>query len=233
MFGVLIESKAGRQRRRGGALMSVVVHGALIAAAIVATTHTSIAKATEPPPKEIVYTVTPPPPSPRPVPTPPDGMKVYVPPDGILVIPPVETPKGIPPVTTGPVIEDPSKFFITAGAITRDSSLAGRSTTVADPSAILTPDEVEKIAAPLTTVRPTYPEVLRAAGIGGRVVVRFVVDTLGLVERETVVVREASHARFENAVRDVIPRMRFTPAQLNGHPVRMLVEMPFEFAITK
>ena len=233
MFGVLIESKAGRQRRRGGALMSLLVHGALIAAAIVATTHATVAKATEAPVPDIIYKVKTPPPTP-PTPTRADDrVKIYVPDGGLVVIPPIEPLKGIPPITTGPAINDASNLFIVSGSITHDSTLAGRSSSVADPSAIFEENQVEKTAALRSSVRPIYPEVLRAAGVGGRVVVRFIVDTMGLVEHESVVVREASHARFENAVRDVLPRMRFTPALLNGKPVRMLVEMPFEFSIAR
>jgi periplasmic protein TonB len=232
MFGVLIESKAGRQRRAGGTLLSILVHGTVIAGAIAATTHVHTARATEPPVPDVVYRVRTRPPDPTP-PAPRDPSTVVVPTGDIVIIPPVEPPTVLPPITTGPVIDDPSKFFITAGAITHDSTLAGGGASVADPNAIRLPDQVEKMATPRFVVRPTYPEQLRLAGIGGRVVVRFVVDTLGLVEHESVVVREASHARFENAVRDVLPRMRFTPAQLDGRPVRMLVEMPFEFAISR
>ena len=233
MFGVLIESKAGRQRRPGGTLLSILVHGTLIAGAIAATTRVPPVRATEPPVRDITYTITPRVPDPAP-PSPRDQLKVFVPDGGIVVVPPLDIPKGIPPITVGPVIDDASNLLITAGAITHDSTLAGRgSASVADPNGIRLPDQVEKMATLRSAVRPTYPEQLRLAGIGGRVVVRFVVDTLGLVEHESVVVREASHARFENAVRDVLPRMRFTPAQLDGRPVRMLVEMPFEFAISK
>ena len=232
MFGVLIESKAGRQRRPGGTLLSVLVHGTLIAGAIAATTRVHTARATEPPVPDVVYRVRTRPPDPTP-PAPRDPTKVLVPTGGIVIIPPVEPQTVLPPITTGPVIDDASRLLISAGAITHDSTLAGGNASVADPNGIRLPDQVEKLATLRSVVRPTYPEQLRLAGIGGRVVVRFVVDTLGLVEHESVVVREASHARFENAVRDVLPRMRFTPAQLDGHPVRMLVEMPFEFAISK
>ena len=231
MFGVLIESKAGRQRRRGGALLSVLTHGALITGAIVATTRPIVAKPPEPSPTPVTYVK-----PPLPQPLTPVGVQTnhgtYVPDNTVVVIPPIDVPNTLPPITSGPVIDDPSRLFVGGGPITHDPALAG-TTSVADPTAIFSPEAVEKIAVLRSSVRPTYPEVLRTAGIGGRVVVRFVVDTLGLVERETVVVREASHARFENAVRDVLPRMRFTPARLNDHPVRMLVEMPFEFAITR
>ena len=233
MFGVLIESKAGRQRRPGGTLLSILVHGTLIAGAIVATTRQSIAKVPADIPTDTIVYVAPPKPvcdcnvvSPE-APT-------FVPRDVHVVVPPVgEIPDVLPPISSGPVIDDASRLLIIAGAITHDSTQAGGHSSVADPNAIRLPDQVERMATLRSVVRPMYPEQLRLAGIGGRVVVRFVVDTLGLVEHESIVVREASHARFENAVRDVLPRMRFTPAQLDGHPVRMLVEMPFEFAISK
>src|SRR5262245_32228184 len=229
MFGVLIESKAGRQRRRGGALMSLLVHGSLIAAAIAATTQAKTVKAAEAPPTPVVFIK----PSRMPHPLPPNvdakNPGTYVPKNITVIVPPIHIDNKLPPISVGPRVDDLSTVFVGGGPITHDSTIAGRSTGVADRNAILVPDQVEKVATLKNAVRPTYPEVLRMAGVGGRVVLRFVVDTLGLVERETVVVREASHARFENAVRDVLPRMRFTPAQLDGHPVRMLVEMPFEF----
>jgi hypothetical protein len=42
------------------------------------------------------------------------------------------------------------------------------------------------------------------------------------------------HARlFARAVRDALPAFLFKPAELGGHRVRALAEMPFEFQITK
>jgi periplasmic protein TonB len=232
MFGTLIESKARRQRRAGGTLLSILLHGTIIAGAIVVTRRVSVAKPTEPTPTPIVYSDLP-----KPMPHnlqrgPAEPARTYVPPGTIVVIPPSVMPHVLPPITSGPVIDDPAKLFIGGGLTTHDSSQATAGS-AADPGAIYLGDDVEKRAELRSTVRPVYPEVLRSAGIGGHVIVRFVVDTLGRVEHESVVVREASHARFENAVRDVLPRLRFAPAEVNGHPVRMLVEMPFEFAISK
>ena len=235
MFGTLIESRAGRQRRSGGAMMSILLHGAIITGAVLATTRASIAKPTPPQVAEVIYHVAPPaPPAPNVGASAPSTTKqIYVPNTKIVVIPPVKVPPSLPPITSGPVIDDPSTLFITRGMTTHDSALAARSGSVADPTTIFQENDVERIAVLRNDVRPSYPEALRLAGVGGRVVVRFVVDTLGRVEHESVVVRESSHARFENAVRDVLPRMRFTPAQIAGKAVRMMVEMPFEFAITR
>ena len=93
----------------------------------------------------------------------------------------------------------------------------------------------------------TYPPALRAVGVEAIVATRFVVDTAGRVDESTfrftevrvfrrvdlgVVPQSEGEQRiaFEDAVRAVIPTLRFTPAMLEGKPVRQLVRMPFTLA---
>lgn len=64
-------------------------------------------------------------------------------------------------------------------------------------------------------------------------VVTFVVDTNGLVERSSVKVLRSSNPLFTEAVTDVLHRMRFSPAQKNGRKVRQLTQLPFNFALTR
>ena len=52
---------------------------------------------------------------------------------------------------------------------------------------------------------------------------KFVVDTLGVPEVETIRDVTATNMGFQQAVRDVIPRLRYEPALLNGAPVRQMV----------
>ncbi len=80
---------------------------------------------------------------------------------------------------------------------------------------------------------PNYPTLLASAGVEGSVVMNFVVDTSGAVEKRSIVVVHSSHALFEKAVRDALVRMRFTPAQVRGRKVRQLVEQTFAFAIKR
>lgn len=51
----------------------------------------------------------------------------------------------------------------------------------------------------------------------------FVVDTLGVPDPLTIRDVTATSIDFQQAVRDVIPRLRYEPAQLNGAPVRQIV----------
>ena len=81
------------------------------------------------------------------------------------------------------------------------------------------------------TIRPRYPDNLRTAGVAGRVVVRFVVDTTGHVDMASTQVLESTHDLFTRAVLDVLPSLRFVPAETNGRRVRSLAEMPFDFVL--
>jgi protein TonB len=65
------------------------------------------------------------------------------------------------------------------------------------------------------------------------VLIRFVVDTLGRIDVSTIQVLSSTHDQFTRAVRDVLPAFRFKPAEVGGHRVRSLAEMPFEFTVAK
>jgi len=78
---------------------------------------------------------------------------------------------------------------------------------------------------------PNYPPMLRSAGIAGGVLVEFVVDTLGRIEPGSSRVVQSDHDLFTNAVREVMPRLRFMPAEARGHKVRQLVRLPFRFDV--
>jgi protein TonB len=85
----------------------------------------------------------------------------------------------------------------------------------------------------LKSATPRYPEPLRQAGVDGRVLIRFTVDTLGRIDPASVQVLAETHALFSRAVRDALSGFRFRPAESNGKKVPALAEMPFEFSLTK
>lgn len=78
---------------------------------------------------------------------------------------------------------------------------------------------------------PVFPILLREAHVAGKVVVSFIVDTRGRVELATFRVYRTTHELFTQAVRDCLPRLRFTPALLRGHAVRQLVVGAFDFPL--
>jgi len=96
----------------------------------------------------------------------------------------------------------------------------------------LTLDVVDERPEVLTGPPLSYPEPLRRAGIGGRVLVRAVIDSLGRAEPASVVVLESPNRGFDRAALDYVRRALFRPARVLGRPVRVLVEVPIEFQIT-
>ena len=78
---------------------------------------------------------------------------------------------------------------------------------------------------------PRYPEDLRQMGFEGDVLTQFVVSREGRAEMRTFRILKPDHADFVRAVREVLPRMRFSPAEVGGCAVRQLVQLPFAFKL--
>ena len=80
---------------------------------------------------------------------------------------------------------------------------------------------------------PVYPPALLAKGVEGATLVTFVVDSTGRPDLRSFISLMTTDSLFAIAVRDALPRMKFSPAKRNGTPVRQLVEQKFTFRIPK
>ena len=77
-----------------------------------------------------------------------------------------------------------------------------------------------------------YPDYLRHAGVQGKVVVSYVVDSLGYVVPMSVSVRSSTEPGFETEVRSYLRRTQFRPATLGGRPVCALMrDTPYTFSL--
>lgn len=240
MFNNLIESKRKRQRSLGGTTFSMIMHGVLIVLAVYATANAAVQEE-EDVQEKIEFVETPeetPPepetPEPEPPPPPPDMVAAPPPPKGFQVLQaPVEIPDVIPEVDLTKKVTDELDFSGKGVAGGIASGVEG----APPPIAPVTDQpyfefQVEKqVQMRENSPMPTYPEMLRSAGIQGRVLAQFVVDTTGRVEVETFQVIESDNEQFTQAVRRVLPRMRFYPAEIGGQKVKQLVQQPFVFAI--
>lgn len=74
-----------------------------------------------------------------------------------------------------------------------------------------------------------FPPSLYASGTRGLVVAEFVVDSAGKVEDSTVGIISSTAGLFTDAVRTALATAVFVPALKNGHPVRQMLQQPFEF----
>lgn len=97
---------------------------------------------------------------------------------------------------------------------------------------VYTADELDSpVERSAESAGPVYPEALRTQNLEGEVIAEWIVDTTGTADTASFHVLTATHPLFGVAVRDVLPRMRFRPASLGGHPVRQLVRQQFRFQI--
>ncbi len=76
-----------------------------------------------------------------------------------------------------------------------------------------------------------FPEMLRAAGIQGFVVVGFVVDTTGRAEPKSINIVASTNAGFEASAKEVVRKSRYRPARMRGRLVRSFATMRVEFSL--
>jgi TonB family protein len=133
-------------------------------------------------------------------------------------------PAGIPPTDQGRL--DPGRFVRAPAA-----SCGSCDASPGDPATIYHEATVDTPAEILSRSRPSYPPSLRAAGLSGRVVLQFVVDTAGRVEPGSIDVLEGAHAAFESSAIEAVLDARFRPARVRGRPVRQLVRQGMTFRI--
>jgi periplasmic protein TonB len=237
MFNNLLESKAKSQKRFGSTTVSVIAHGA-IAAALIAVTAGASQKFEKPKEEKVDFVEVkkdePPPPEPDKPPPPPDMVAAPPPPKGFQVLTaPVEIPDIIPDIDLSKKATDEADFSGKGVA-------GGTSKGVGDGPAPVQADQayfefqVEKpvVSAP-GSGSPSYPDMLRSAGVEGEVLAQFVVDTTGRAEPGSFKVLKTSHELFAQAVKNALPRMRFLPAEIGGRKVKQLVQQPFNFALNR
>jgi protein TonB len=80
---------------------------------------------------------------------------------------------------------------------------------------------------------PRYPASLQNRGVNGEVLAQFVVDTTGRADVSTFEVLKSSDEAFTRSVREVLPRLRFYPAEVGGRKVKQLVQQSFLFVASR
>jgi periplasmic protein TonB len=231
----LPESARDRKRSFGGATVSTLLHAVVIGGSVAATGHVGDSVMRRDDPVEMIY-VRPPDPEVRRAPEPeaPRPMEI---PTNVEPLPSTElvrvdlgkVPDVLPPITSRIGTMSENEFRVSP----RDTvpSVANGTRLSNEPFTELT---VEKaVQARSGNPEPRYPAFLQSAGVQGTVYAQFVVDTTGRVEPSSIVFPRSDHVLFERAVRDVLLRSRYSPAEFGGQRVRQLVEQAFAFALRR
>lgn len=78
-----------------------------------------------------------------------------------------------------------------------------------------------------------YPALLREAGVTGRVVVQAIIDSTGRAEPASLRVLQSPNPGFDQSARNYVLGAQFRPARVHGRAVRVLVNLPIDFNLTK
>ena len=217
----------------GGTVFSIVLHTVLIAGAVYATAAAGVKdektkaekiqfvemkkepvvkKEEPPPPKEVVVK-----------PPPPKGFQV--------LRAPVRIDIKIPEIDLSKAITNESDF---SGKGVKGGTGTGVVGGIANTNQTYFEFQVEKPAEMLQdSPKPKYPSVLESSGIAGEVQAQFVVNSSGKADMSDFKVLKSSNELFTQAVKNVLPRMRFSPAMIGGKPVNQLVQQSFQFAVPR
>ena len=231
MFATLPETGAKRKRSRWGGAASIAAHGAIVLLIVAARSDAH---------------------PPRPVPPAVDTTLIFSGgpersgggrPGGAT--PETRRPDELPLPPIGPVVPttldigpsvDIDSRADVAGGVLGDiarggGSRGGDALGGGGGSGFASEETVDEPVRVVTERPPRYPDALRAMGVAGTVVVRFVVDTAGRADLHSLQIVESPHEQFTTAVRTSLRDTRFQPGRIAGHPVKTLVQRSFRFAI--
>ena len=92
--------------------------------------------------------------------------------------------------------------------------------------------QVDQPPIPTREIKPEFPVTARRLGIGGKVVVKFLVKADGNVARASIVEAEPKEI-FEQSALKAIREWQFTPGHFHGEAVATWVVLPIQFRLTR
>ncbi len=233
MFDTLIESKPKKERSALQMAFSLILHGVLIFGAVKATQGAVDAMQDDVLDTTLIFLEAPKETPPEPEPPPPDQIvSANPPPKGFqTVVAPEQIPTEIPPVNLNERPVDPRDFTgkgveggIAAGVVggTGPVEITGEEYLQV---------EVDDPPRMISSGPQRFPPAMQAAGIQGRVVLEFVVDTSGHAEPNSFKVLSSSHKAFEEPAKEMILKSVFKPGRVRGQAVRTRVQQIINFSI--
>jgi protein TonB len=222
VFDTLIESKRSRNSKRaaGLGLISIVIHTAVITGAVVATWnigHSDTHVKTDTTMVFLDQQQQQKPPEQQPV-------QLDIPLKGFqTVVAPTEIPTDIPPINLQEHF-DPKDY---SGSGVEGGIADGAVPTTGVYSEAIVDERPDMLSHPPLQ----YPELLRSAGMQGRVMIEAIVDTSGRVIPSSVKVISSVHPGFIEPAKQVVLKALFRPGRMHGRAVNVLVSVPVDFTL--
>jgi periplasmic protein TonB len=223
---------SGRARRRLSVLpVSIAVHAVVIGAFVVVPLLTGTSLPAIAYDLRYVPTVTPPPPPPASAPAAAAAPRRVVPTEAPSALPENESP--LPPPSDSPGIEGGVNLAVSSGT----SLLSGMNTgTLPAPldaplpptPKVLRVGGVIREPRKLVHVAPVYPAIAQQAQKEGTVTLEALLDATGKVESVRVL---RSEPLLDDAAVRAVRQWRYTPTELNGVPVPVLMTITVRFTL--
>lgn len=141
------------------------------------------------------------------------------------VVAPTDIPTNIPPINLQEHF-DPKDY-------TGTGIEGGIGTGIVPSDHVFLESVVEERPEVLSGPQLQYPDLLRQAGIQGRVLVQAIIDTSGRAEPASVKVIQSPNPGFDQPARNYLLRALFRPARVHGRAVRVLINLPIDFRIKR
>ena len=225
MFEHLIESKRKANVKRGMStgFFSLVMHGGIIAGAVYATLSSGKSEDSGAIDTMMVYMAQ-------------EEEKQQEEPEPVVldvqlkgfqtIAAPTEIPTDIPEIDLKETF-DPKNY----SGVGVEGGVAGGVVPTGDQ--VFLESVVEEKPERLTGPALQYPDLLRQAGVQGRVLVQGVIDTTGRAIPNTVRVVQSPHPGFDDAAKRLMLQSLFRPGRVGGRAVKVLVSLPVDFTIKR
>jgi TonB family protein len=239
MFDVVTD----RPRRRVWTPRTVAVSAGahlLLLGVFVTAAESTPAKAVRMDTTLVVFPLDPPPPAPAPTdprqtkgdyvaPRAPEKVPATIPPPDPHATPVHDerNPRGIPGDVIAPPDPPPAVTPTPRPAETFPVFGGGDEVIDAESATVLPHLENERDARRM--LQRAYPPRLRDEGITGRATVVVIIDRNGNVEPGSVRVQDATHPAFEEAARRAVEKFHFTPAELHGQTIAVVLALPIRW----
>jgi TonB family protein len=222
VFETLIESKRKTNKKRvmGVGFVSIVIHAAVIAGAVVATWNIGRSDTRVRVDTTVVFL------DQQQQQKPPEQQPVQLdmPLKGFqTVVAPTEIPTDIPPINLQEHF-NPKDY---SGAGVEGGIAEG----VVPAEGVYSEAIVEEKPEMLSHPPLQYPELLRQAGMQGRVVIEAVVDTSGRVVPSSVRIVSSTHPGFDDPAKLLVQKALFRPGRVRGRAVNVLLSIPVVFTL--
>jgi protein TonB len=244
VLGVLVASNRRSQRDVSGTIGALFFSAAFQIAIIFGAVFTTMQVAEDPQQinmDTIVLRLDEPAPEPEEQPDeppPPVITSLNAPPKGFQVLmAPVDIPKEVPPVDltqrfdprdySGVGVEGGVFLGVEGGVL---SGVEGGTGPV-ELARVFQQAVVDERPEQLSCPKPQYPQMMQQAKVDGEVLMQFIVERDGHVERHTIEILSSTHRSFESPARDMIQRCLFRPGKVRSNSVRVLVQLPVLFVM--